>query len=938
MPDPVLSRSSEIEEDSPTKRMLTGAICPECKLHRGHRASCSKAFKPPETTPKDLSIKAYRDFLKRKVILSEDRGFAIGLDEIHPWLKMHQRLAVQWMVRGGRRALFASFGLGKSVMQLEAVRLTLAKTGGSGLIVAPLGVRREFLNDATRIGVDLKFIQSTDEISGRGIYLTNYESVRDEKLDPSKFAVASLDEAAILKSFGGTKTFRNFMRLFDAVNFRFVATAVPDPNEYIELLAYAAYLGIAEVSQMKTRFFKRDSTKADHLTLHPHKEREYFLWLSSWALFIGKPSDLGPECSDEGYDLPPLEIVYHEVKVDHAGAVPERSGQGRLYREAMHGVVDAAREKRDTLTERIAKARDILEAEPGEHFILWHDLEAERNEIERTIPAVVAVYGAQRGSQTESEKLEQTLGDFAEGRLQYIAIKPSMFGCGGNYQYHCARAIFCGVGFKFSEFIQACHRIVRFLQMRPVRLHVIYAESEKRILDTLLEKWERYKAQSARMSEIIREYGLSDLALRKALTRSLGVKRTEAQGTSYSFVNNDCVEELERLAPDSVGLILTSPPYSQMYEYSQCYEDFGHSDTNEHFFEQMDFLTPRLLRVLKPGRIAAFHVKDRIVPGGVNGLGFQTVYSFHTDCIQHFQKHGFAYIGMKTIVTDVVRENKQTHRLGWTEQCKDGSKMGVGMPEYLLLFRKPPTDSTNAYADEPVVKTKPLSIAEDGTIVPFSRNRPMVPESGYSRSRWQIDAHGYMRSSGNRLLTAEDLRGLKHDAIFKLFRKFSLTEVYDFEEHVRWGEALESQGILPVTFMLLQPQSWHPDVWSDITRMRTLNSTQSSHGRQMHLCAMQLDLVNRVIAQMSMPGETVLDPFAGIGTVPQCAVLLNRKAIGIELAHDYYTDGAMYCQMAEQKRANPTLFDLLEAEEDVLSANEQISQRVETVEESAKEA
>jgi hypothetical protein len=302
----------------------------------------------------------------------------------------------------------------------------------------------------------------------------------------------------------------------------------------------------------------------------------------------------------------------------------------------------------------------------------------------------------------------------------------------------------------------------------------------------------------------------------------------------------------------------------------------------------MDFLTPHLLRVLQPGRIAAIHVKDRIVPGGLTGLGFQVVYPFHAKCIEHYCAHGFAFMGMKTIVTDVVRENNQTYRLGWTEQCKDGTKMGVGMPEYLLLFRKPPTESTNSYADQPVVKSK----------------------QRYTRSRWQIDAHGFSRSSGNRLLTPGELENLTHAQIFRLFRDYSLSEVYDFEHHVRVGEDLEERGALPVTFMLLQPQSWHPDVWTDITRMLTLNGAQSAKGKEMHLCPLQFDLVDRVLEQFSMPGETVLDPFAGLMTVPYRAIYKKRVGIGIELSHRYFLDGAAYCKAAEAEMSMPTLFDV----------------------------
>jgi hypothetical protein len=401
----------------------------------------------------------------------------------------------------------------------------------------------------------------------------------------------------------------------------------------------------------------------------------------------------------------------------------------------------------------------------------------------------------------------------------------------------------------------------------------------------------------------------------QALTRAVGVERCAVTGENYSLVHNDCVIETQRMEANSVDLVLTSIPFSSQYEYSPNYADFGHSDNNAHFFEQMDFLTPNLLRVLRPGRMAAIHVKDRIVPGGMTGLGFQVVYPFHARCIEHYTKHGFAYMGMKTIVTDVVRENNQTYRLGWTEQCKDGTKMGVGMPEYLLLFRKPPTDTSNSYADQPVVKGKPSCRAADGTVVPFDKALSIIPGShGYSRSRWQIDAHGYTRSSGNRPISAVDFEGASHKTIFRLFRDYALTNVYDFEHHVSLGETLEARGMLPVTFMLLQPPSWHPDVWTDVTRMLSLNSAQSAKGKEMHLCPMQFDIADRAIEQLTMPGETVYDPFAGLGTVPFRAVLKGRRGIGCELSAPYWMDSAAYCAAAERQVAMPDLFAFDEAE------------------------
>jgi hypothetical protein len=352
------------------------------------------------------------------------------------------------------------------------------------------------------------------------------------------------------------------------------------------------------------------------------------------------------------------------------------------------------------------------------------------------------------------------------------------------------------------------------------------------------------------------------------------------------------VDEATRLPDNSVDLIVTSIPFSTQYKYTPSYNDFGHTDNNAHFWAQMDFLTPQLLRALAPGRVAAIHVKDRIQPGGLTGYGFQTVEPFSDECVAHFRKHGFAFLARKTITTDVVRENNQTYRLGWTEQCKDGSRMGCGMPEYLLLFRKPPTDRSNGYADRPVQKSK----------------------ERYTRARWQLDAHGYAKSSGDRHLAPEEIAGLAPDMIYKLWREADRACIYDFEHHVRIGETLEAKGQLPPTFMLLPPHSTHDDVWTDVTRMRTLNGSQHAKGAELHLCPLQFDIVERAIEQFTEPGETILDPFGGLMTVPYMAIKAGRKGVGFELNPRYFRDGVAYCEAAEREIGTPTLFDLMQAE------------------------
>lgn len=780
---------------------------------------------------------SYSDFLKAKIKFDQGSGFDVDLAEINPALKDFTRSIVQWMLRGGRRAFFGSFGLHKTVTALEVMRLLLKyRPGRPKVIVIPLGVRREFMRDALlyfggKHTLSLLFVRTTADLQHANslgmIALTNYESVREGKIDLAGCDVW-LDEASILRGFGGTKTFREFMRLFEyAEGFRFVATATPSPNEYIELLAYAAFLGIMDVGQAKTRFFKRNSEKADTLTIHPHKEREFWLWVASWALFVSKPSDLG--FSDDGYELPPLDVRWHEIPTDHAAAGAERDGQVRMFRNASAGLTDAAREKRDSLAARVDKLIELRVEDPGAHRVIWHDLEDERRAIERACPTAATVYGSQ-----DLDEREKLIGDFSDGAIPELAAKPVMLGSGCNFQRHCAWAVFLGIGFKFNDLIQAIHRLQRFGQPKPVRIDLIYTSAEREIRRTIERRWKQHEEQRERMSAIIREYGLSAAAMATALQRTIGLDREEASGEGWRLVHNDSVVETQAMAADSVDLIVTSIPFSTQYEYSPSYNDFGHTDDDRHFFEQMDFLTAQLFRVLRPGRVAAIHVKDRIVPSGMTGMGFQTVSPFSDHTVQHLRKHGFGFLARKTVVTDVVRENNQTYRLGWTEQCKDGSRMGAGMPA---------------------------------------------------------------------------------DLIYKTFRAYSQSTVYDFENHVAIAEGLEEQGKLPPTFMLLPPQSQHPDVWTDITRMRTLNGEQYAKGREMHLCPLQFDIVDRLVTQFSMPGELVFDPFCGLGTVPLRALKLKRRGLGVELNGGYWKDSIWYLRAAERELATPALFDLPDEKE-----------------------
>ena len=832
----------------------------------------------------------YQEFLETKIELAQDSGFVVAPEKINQVLKPHQRDAVAWALKGGRRALFESFGLGKTVQELEFCHLAAEYEKGRALIVLPLGVKQEFTRDAVEIlGYERPtYCRTMDEVKAcdSRIVLTNYERVRDGDIDPSYFVATSLDEASVLRSFG-SKTYQTFLDKFKNVPYKLVATATPSPNKYKELIHYAGYLEVMDTGQALTRFFQRDSTKANHLTLYPNMEDEFWLWISSWALFITKPSDLNPEYSDEGYDLPPLEVHWHEIPI-HYGDAMEKDGQMQLFQEAAEGLKEAAQVKRESIDKRVEKMKEIVDASPEDNFLLWHDLEAERHAIKKALTEVVDIYGSM-----DYDLREKRVIDFSEGKMRLFATKKSLSGSGCNFQRHCHREIFLGIDYEFNDFIQAVHRCYRFLQQDTVVIDVIYMENEKAIKDALMEKWKNHNHMVDKMIAIVKKYGLNAANKAERLERKMGVEGTKkertVQGAHYTAVYGDCVEETRAMEDNSVDLIHTSIPFGNHYEYSANYNDFGHNQNTDRFFEQMDYLTPELLQVLKPGRVAAIHVKDRVLFGNATGTGMPTIEPFHAVCIEHYMKHGFQYFGMITVVTDVVRENNQTYRLGWSEQCKDGSKMGVGCPEYILLFRKLPTDRSTAYADTPVKKSK-----ED-----------------YTRAQWQIDAHAYWRSSGDCLISKEDLQNASVDTLQAVYREYSRDTVYNYDEHVALAKKLDTEDRLPATFMVVAPGSWNQlEVWDDINRMRTLNTTQSRRRAQMHVCPLQLDIVERIINRYSNEGDVVYDPFGGLMTVPMMAVKMHRYGKGCELNPDYFRDGVGYLEAAESEVDMPTLFDL----------------------------
>ncbi len=835
-----------------------------------------------------MKSKEYRNFLENKIVISEDYGFDLDTKLLSSNLFPHQATIVEWCLKGGRRAIFASFGLGKSMMQLEIGKQLINRYNKPFLIVTPLGVVGEFKRDNEELnsGFEIKYISETNSIESAElcIYITNYERVRKGDIDPTLFCGVTFDEASILRNLE-TETTNYVLEHFKSIKYRYVATATPTPNDFIEILNYADYLGVIDRGHALTRFFQRDSTKAGHLTLYPNKKEEFWKWVASWAIFINKPSDLGFD--DTGYILPKLNI--HEIEVNNHtdDVIKNKSGDIVLFKDTTKGLVETSREKNESIQLRINRALELYKTEIKTNCIVWHHLEAERLEIEKAFKEynLNSVFGSQPNNIKEN-----LLVDFSNSKFEILSTKPKIAGSGCNFQHACSDMIFAGIDYKFNDFIQAVHRCYRFMQKNEVNVYIIYTQNEREVLKSLKIKWRNHIELQTEMINIVREYGLNTDKIKTDMKRQIFNKRRSAVIGDAIVYNEDTVVIHEEMEDSSTGMVLTSIPFGDHYEYSDNYNDFGHNYGNEEFFKQMDFLTPNLYRTLKPGRIAAIHVKDRIRYSHQNGTCFTTISDFSGQTIQHFEKHGFYLVGKITITTDVVRENNQTYRLTWGEQRKDGTKMGVGLPEYVLLFRKPPTDSKNAYADDPVVKT--------------------IDE--YFLSQWQLDAHAYWKSSGDRFLTSEELSKFDMKKVFNLWKDYDKNNVYSFKEHLRVCDELDKIGRLSKLFMTVPPISPNDLVWTDINRMNTLNANQVNRKKEKHICPLQLDIIRRLINRFSNEGDLIDDPFGGLFSTAYVSLEMKRKVISVELNPEYYDDGLFYLKSIEYKINVPTLFSVME--------------------------
>ncbi len=613
-------------------------------------------------------IPTYDEFLQSKVLTAHDHGFDVDVTRLNPMLFDWQKAIVRWALKKGCAALFEECGLGKTAQQLEWAHQVCLHTGGKVLILTPLAVAHQTAAEAKKFGIEARVVRSQSDVQP-GISITNYEMLAH--FDPSAFVGVVLDESSILKNFA-SKSRNTLISKFAETPYRLCCTATPSPNDHMELGNHAEFLGVMPMDEMLMRWFRHDSMDTNAWVLKAHGASDYWMWVCSWAIAIDKPSDLG--YSDEGFILPPLDIVTHEVQVDQVGGA-----DGMLFRALDLSATTLHKELKLTAPARADVAAALVKRIDGP-VIVWCNSDYEADALMERIPEAVEV----RGSMSVGTK-EDRLDGFTDGRYRVIVTKPSIAGFGLNWQ-HCADQVFVGLSYSYEQMYQSLRRSYRFGQTRPVVAHVIHAVTEGNIAAAIEEKRRKHEEMKAQMIQAMRDTQIEEFQHRRNLKMTFD-HRIDG-GELWTMHNGDCIEVMKTIPADSIHMSVFSPPFSNLYVYSDSVRDMGNCQNHDEFFRNMDYFIPELLRVTQHGRLAAVHCSDLPTfawKGESIGL-----YDFPGDLARAFVKHGWVYHSRVTIWKDPVVEMTRTNALGllYKQLKKDSSRSRVGMPDYLLLFRK----------------------------------------------------------------------------------------------------------------------------------------------------------------------------------------------------------------------------------------------------------
>lgn len=592
----------------------------------------------------------YNEFLKAKEKEHISTGFKVDINTLNNNLFEFQKYIIEIALQKGRFAVFADCGLGKTLIQLEWSYHVSNYTNGKVLILAPLAVVEQTKDEAKKFNICMDNID-----------IINYDQI--DNIECSIYSGIVLDESSILKG-QNSKTKEKLFYKFNNTPYKLCCTATPSPNDHTELGNHCEFLGSMTYREMLAMYFVHDGGETSKWRLRKHAQDDFWRFVCTWSISVDKPTTLGFEM--EGYQLPDINYIEH--------IIPTKKDDGLLFRDGIVSATELHQDLRLTLDQRINKVAELVN-DSDDQWIIWGLQNRETDMLNKLIIDSRNVQGSD-----QAEKKANDLIGFAHKDYRNLITKTSIASFGMNYQ-QCCNMVFCSYDFKFEAFYQAVRRCYRFGQKNTVNVHILVPDSQMNVRETIIEKEHKHKEMIENMAKYSSQTDYS-------IIKNQDVNLKEIKTKDYWLMNGDCVQEIKKVKDESVHLTIFSPPFAELYVYSDKSEDMGNVSSYDEFCTHFSYLLPELNRVMKSGRIVAMHCMDVPLQKGKDGIiGLR---DFSGMLIQMMSDSGFVYHARTTIWKDPVVEMQRTKALGLLHKQikKDSSMSRVGIPDYILFFRK----------------------------------------------------------------------------------------------------------------------------------------------------------------------------------------------------------------------------------------------------------
>ena len=595
----------------------------------------------------------YKKFLERKQKTHVLSGFDVDESKLNKNLFEFQRFIVKRALKAGKYAIFADCGLGKTLMQLEWANQVSNYTNGNVLILAPLAVVGQTMQEGIKFGIDMS-----------NISVQNYEQL--DNIDTSIYSGIVLDESSILKNFEG-ETKKTIIDCFKKTPYKLACTATPSPNDPMELGNHSEFLDVMGRNEMLAMYFVHDGGETAKWRLKGHAIKMFYQFVGSWAIMLNKPQDIGFEMI--GYDLPKLNLCENQIKT------PKRNN-GSLFNDAIISATNFNQELRLTKIERLEEVVKLIADKPDENFIIWIKQNEEGEMLKKLLPESIEV----KGSDSNEWKKEKLLG-FANNEFRILITKTKIASFGMNYQ-NCRNQIFASLDFSFEGLYQAIRRSYRFGQKNEVNIYLITTDTMANVKQAIDTKQKQFEIMQDEMAKAV-NFNLQGGQMNE---NTFDVEQETNEW--YNVKRGDCVQLIPEIPSESIGLSVFSPPFAELYTYSNHLEDMGNSKDYNEFLIQFSYLIKELYRVMMQGRNVAVHCMDLPVQKGKHG--FIGLRDFSGLLLKAFEEAGFVYASRVTIWKDPVVEMQRTKALGLLHKQvkKDSTMSRVGIPDYVMIFRK----------------------------------------------------------------------------------------------------------------------------------------------------------------------------------------------------------------------------------------------------------